>query len=503
MRQDQELLRLFGGQKLLENEYPLAYKMLRNAADRGAGKPLHKTGGDDARDIYANIHALFSDEQGVVSKVCSDFLDKKAVIAAGVVMSNATTGQVLETFYAYQENINFYAELFSSINKWAKMAKADELKAKATFVWANQDGTTEQTEREVRANNYYQGLPIIEDTAVEKPRAKNGKLTIVLYDRTARSGETPDYVYEHVKIDNNHVKVMMPFKGEVIVSPDWKINSVCDDTSGLFKPQLNLGLVTGGVVEYGNVQGIAPQFKIDGNKIIWDFADDWNCILDLSRFTVQTTLEFYCCFTLEVENKQGIKMYPVIVVNSDPAKEGSGSSAFIEPINIRWGCVAKDTMIHMADGSMKAICRINIGDRVKDQDGGAALVVNVLTGSEDGLVFIKTAAGKELRATKGHPIKTARGFIRADSLNAADRIITDDGEAGIKELFMAPYNDTVYSLELETPKAIICNGIIAGDYHMQNTLQPKNQVPPYSEETLALQREMKQLIDHLNSSNGR
>jgi hypothetical protein len=68
---------------------------------------------------------------------------------------------------------------------------------------------------------------------------------------------------------------------------------------------------------------------------------------------------------------------------------------------------------------------------------------------------------------------------------------------------MAPYNDTVYSLELETPKAIICNGIIAGDYHMQNTLQPKNQVPPYSEETLALQREMKQLIDYLNSSNGR
>jgi hypothetical protein len=60
----------------------------------------------------------------------------------------------------------------------------------------------------------------------------------------------------------------MPFKGEVIVSPDWKINSVCDDTSGLFKPQLNLGLVTGGVVEYGNVQGIAPQLKIDGNKIV-------------------------------------------------------------------------------------------------------------------------------------------------------------------------------------------------------------------------------------------
>jgi hypothetical protein len=37
---------------------------------------------------------------------------------------------------------------------------------------------------------------------------------------------------------------------------------------------------------------------------------------------------------------------------------------------------------------------------------------------------------------------------------------------------------------------------------MQNTLQPKNQVPPYSEEIIALQREMKQLIDYLNSPNG-
>lgn len=159
----------------------------------------------------------------------------------------------------------------------------------------------------------------------------------------------------------------------------------------------------------------------------------------------------------------------------DPRESGSIE---IEPIQIRWGCLAAGTPVKMGDGSEKKIEEILPGDRVLTTDGGTAKVRDVVTGREDLLFRLRTQSGHSLLMTGSHPVKTGRGWVRADALTAADVITTEAGESHVCELYSEENPTIVYNLALEPSAAIFCGGIAAGDYAMQNGMEAAVEIDP-------------------------
>lgn len=157
-------------------------------------------------------------------------------------------------------------------------------------------------------NQYYEGEAVIQKSEVTKPRPrkKDGKPTIVLYDRVPCEGDPIDYIFENVKsADRKKVKVMMPFAGAITVSPKFKIEGIMNKESD--KPSLQLLLENGGYVDYENEAGFLSQFVIseDGSSISWDFKEDWGTWLDLSCFNAKNIVDLCCQFTLIVSVLRG------------------------------------------------------------------------------------------------------------------------------------------------------------------------------------------------------
>lgn len=84
--------------------------------------------------------------------------------------------------------------------------------------------------------------------------------------------------------------------------------------------------------------------------------------------------KFYC---------SGDEAIHKIVVSSDdyPELKGSNSYQKISQIRLYWGCIAEDTQILMADGSVKRADGIAIGDKILDRDGNTLCANGMVTGS--------------------------------------------------------------------------------------------------------------------------
>lgn len=130
------------------------------------------------------------------------------------------------------------------------------------------------------------------------------------------------------------------------------------------------------------------------------------------------------------------------------------------------GCLGKGTNILMGDGSQRRIEDIRIGERIWNR----FKVENIWTGTEETLVYIKTAAGTELYLTNDHLVYTEYGIKKAESLAIGDEICTLNRSEKILELREESWQDRVYNLELENERErgyILAQGLKTGDMRMQ------------------------------------
>jgi len=160
----------------------------------------------------------------------------------------------------------------------------------------------------------------------------------------------------------------------------------------------------------------------------------------------------------------------------------------IRTLEVMYGCVAPDTPVRMADGSVREICRIEVGDVVKSRDNRLMRVDNVWKGPEKERMYeICAGDGCRVSATKTHPIwvKDAsgnEGWKQACQCLETDQVLVekpDSGEAGFVKIMRilekAPC-ETVYNLQLvlveESAAAVdgcmFCGGILTGDNGVQN-----------------------------------
>ncbi|EAR10566.1 Hint domain-containing protein [Reinekea blandensis] len=157
-----------------------------------------------------------------------------------------------------------------------------------------------------------------------------------------------------------------------------------------------------------------------------------------------------------------------------------------------YSCVAKGSLIAMADGSVKAIEDVMIGDVVLS-DGKAMQVTDTSIGYEaEPMIAITDDLGHNVLLTRTHPVQTSnRGVIWAEEVQAGDQLMTQQGSSTVTAVEEQLFNDTVHNLELEpasgtneTDELMFANGIAIGDLGYQSSLTFKDKAPSTVEATL-------------------
>lgn len=127
--------------------------------------------------------------------------------------------------------------------------------------------------------------------------------------------------------------------------------------------------------------------------------------------------------------------------------------------------IHEDTMIMMADGSVKKISEIRIGDYVMTEMGYIK-VSNIYSGQENSLVKIISASGLNITLTTEHIIKLADGWRRVSEAEIGNKLCIFGNSNGdrIGDIQSVAGDAKVYNLEFqETCDGIYANNYIVGD----------------------------------------
>lgn len=220
-------------------------------------------------------------------------------------------------------------------------------------------------------------------------------------------------------------------------------------------------------------------------------------------------------FVLEVEHEKfagsNRDTYEINIYGSDtlPNEQpqyyvrDNGTTVYIPPIEIYWGCFAKDTLIRTADGSSKRADQIKSGDQIPALGGRTLTVTEILTGEDPEIIRIVTKDGKRIRVSGGHAMlvvdeATPSGRRAAASqLQAGDKLMTPDGVSVISEVLTEPYNDMVYNFVFggeENHNYIEADGFWSGDFYAQNAKKEKKPAQ-LTEEAMALRDELRRFAE--------
>lgn len=135
-------------------------------------------------------------------------------------------------------------------------------------------------------------------------------------------------------------------------------------------------------------------------------------------------------------------------------------------------CFAENTQILMADGSLKYIKEVKIGDLIASINGESKEVGCDTQNQVEEYFILKTKQGYEIEITGDHPVLTDQGWELVKMLSQGDKVACQDNQTE------AYWYDEVISLEhkIESREmynlicddcAMIANGIVCGDFHVQ------------------------------------
>lgn len=305
-----------------------------------------------------------------------------------------------------------------------------------------------------------------------------------------------DYVYDYAIQSDDRVEISLPMVGETTLVSGKQFGSSIDEP-GIKK--VILDFKKGGIV-YSNP---TVPVSLSGNQqsVEWMFDEEWNGSLPSSVFNANNTCELtmqlrYCL----ADTPEPSTMFVTSLAPANPPH----CCKKIKSLKLCLGCVAEGTKVRMTDGSEQPIENIRIGDMVMSDTSGSARVENVWRGHEDTLVCITLINGRTLRLSGNHTVLTERGLVRADKLNGADQVMTEDGRAvAINYLYDIPYEGTVYNLDVVKPDGthsnMICEGMIITDNYGMNNSPTVDTPTLLTAEEQKLAAEVDKLVDYLNT----
>lgn len=494
-----------------------------------------------ANATNANTPVMMSSEEAVE--------EESMTYCLVVNVKDDSAGTVIYQTKLYYENepMRLLEEVSTSLFPYQKLAgKCFTMTVDA--LCEAKDGTLSAVSLAPRKFDFRQAAAksFIKKITVTDPGWQNGKKQgsiVFLYGRSSYGAVKGDYVGGNY-LKNVRLRTIIPIKGTIELNPIKKITKVSIDSyvgsHGTFpKSYLDYPVSSGKVIaEHGgsikledlgrilqenhdlnydsksNKVGFDLQLPIKGSMLgpyDWDYNLS-NAFLNDSSHTCYLT----GCFVLRIEHEMylgstvdqyAIYIYSVPRIPGQSIvyyESGEGeTNVFIPPIEIYWGCFAKDTLIRTADGSAKRADQIQTGDQIPALGGKTLTVTDILTGKDPEIIRIVAKDGKRIRVSGGHAMlvvdeATPSGRrVAANQLQAGDKLMTPDGVSVISEVATEPYNDMVYNFVFEgeeNPNYIVADGFWSGDFYAQNEKKEKKPAQ-LTEEAMALRDELRRFAE--------
>lgn len=295
-----------------------------------------------------------------------------------------------------------------------------------------------------------------------------GNKIYVVYNRQSSNA---DYSYHQERKPSDPFETMLPLGLQIWVDKAYTPLELTADESSTTYIHLSPANIT-----YNNPNGLKLQAgeERDG-KICYELTVDEKWNKAISQDKMEGEEPFLLDANIEFKDGSG-KRHELMVLSTEEAHDpGYGRNFETLPIYILWGCIAKGSQVQLADGRQINIENIEYGDRICTVDKKVSEVINIYRGKEEMMRYIRVAGEKNgVLVTLDHPLMTRDGWKSAIDLREGDEIQTNmDGFIRIDEIYTQPYNDMVFSLELETGEGFWANGYAVADIMVENVYKKR------------------------------
>lgn len=526
----------FGGVERAKEKYPALYNAVVKTQNKLLASNQYKKSTDDAKDEGFNMGAIRLEGISAVTNNQLKASPEKCLVcdstatvknAAMIMVTSEMIDETKRVMVASDSTYIQYTDLLSTLkSKVSEIGEFDDHKIKAStkYYYVYPDGTCGSSS--VQTSNYtlLNGQVSITEFVVNAPKIKSenveNKHINIVYDREPKNKEKTDYFYtgSDIHVDENLVKTVIPVSGYFKLAPILEPKGI----SSVIGLQLIHKEKTVVEYKYNSLSELNNCLKIEKDdtakcyKVSFDFNKDWRAYLERSRYYDGTYINDcqlrwsfrYDCYFLDATGKRvldddgdEIIIELGLCINSEAVPPSGGeynrsenNKVVIPYIYIQWGCFHKDTLIQMADGRVKKISEIKIGDLVMTSEKGSVKVNEIYKGKEEKLIRIETETGRVLELTATHPVLTDNGMVKASNLAVTAVIHTEDEPEKIEEISTVDYNDDVYNIDCNGA-LLIANGIISGDYICQNKAESKKTSVELSRETLGIMEDLKRMSE--------
>lgn len=305
---------------------------------------------------------------------------------------------------------------------------------------------------------------IVKSTDIQHPVKiyDEDKPIYVFYGRLPTSSDRNkiDYVYDEALLPDGTAKMMLDIMGSA---------EFTDQTNKFTAAEIDEIMA---IMDFG--RGVVRYNNSDCSKIIlseeekgfgWYFNYDWGATLSKNTFNASNISNLTVMLRYKTVST-GDKVN-TIFISSHLDNDLSGSCRKMRQFDLKIGCFVAGTKILMADGLLKNIEDIKVGDCVLSGVTNTPVrVKNTFKGNAAEIVIIETESSI-LKVTPEHIIFTDEGPCEACKLNAGMKLYTSNGEyVPIKFLYDADLGETVYNLALDCAEgkgSVYAEGILAGD----------------------------------------
>lgn len=461
----QKFMRLFGDEDVFSREYPRIYKLFCNARNGKVVNSLSMTGFQNGviipdlvydhsnKCIYASSRAYLND---TAMFLCGALLIKK----------NGTT---ISSKLDYSRNVS-YLEIDCNIDALEPPSNDVKYEAELMIGWLLPE---EDRVRIMSGNNPYPNIigdkDYVKELKVNDPAYKKSTSGSIRVSLIREDGDV-DYNYMHKgdkskqRDEDNNVKMYLNMSGSAVLNDNHSIH-IYDDF--LYASLNKEGY---GTLLYLNEPSKESVIVSEDGKILsWSFDEDWKNSIPKSveegnrEYTFDMILKFYC---------NECKAFHYIKVSSHSSREEAYSYyKKIPSIIVLWGCLAKGTIITLANGTEKSIENIVEGDMICSATGEAVKVTKLIKGTESKIYNLCLESGECVRATLNHPFYTDNGLISVEDITVSTKILTKSGLASlVKYCYPENYNGDVFSIETEGGVGFLANGIVSGTHFDQGRL---------------------------------
>lgn len=460
---------MFGGEEYFKKNFPAHYQLAQKT--RQAHESINVSDEPDHRGFenYTEVEDLFYIESDKQLYSCGYLNLTERAAAIYQTLFVYRNGALIDrnSLFTYDQN---YASIDLTVNNIEKSGDhADDLFIVIHSSWkpTGRDVFLSAISYEARNSLDSTLEEVVKNISVNDPGHINTSPDMdimVAYGRTPSSRESIDYPYPEVRVEQQQ-KIFLANSGTVELQ---------DNVRFIQGDVLNTSIVLNhevlGTIWYSKQIPDIAISKKDDTHFTWNIDKDWDQVIPGSIIagTRIYAYDMHLSFYAQRPDDTQPKRFYINVCSYQ--KSPNPHYRQISNIKLLWGCLAEDTQVKMADGSMKPVQTIVIGDRVMGLEGKSQTVTNVWIGTEEKILRITTTNGNEIMATEKHPFMTREGMKPILYLAIGDELLMENGDYfAIEQCYPVVYGRNVYNLDIDGGGAFICNGFVTGDNMLQNS----------------------------------